>query len=85
VDAEEERSAYGGAFALSFYDEVRAAASAGHELSGRTGAVLGRSRSIEGIEWYAVAIDGEAGTTMVPLHQLVPTGNRRRRDDYYRG
>lgn len=75
-----------GGFALEFFDEVRVSVASDSQLAGRLGAVLGRTKDeTNGAQSYAVAIDDEARTWMLPLCHLARTGRRRSRKDYYPG
>ncbi|WP_412752081.1 hypothetical protein [Krasilnikovia sp. M28-CT-15] len=71
-------------FALDFFDEVRILNAPDERLVDAHGAVLGRCRAeIDDTEWYAVAIDGELHTMMLPRDWLAATGVRRAREMYY--
>jgi hypothetical protein len=75
-----------GVFALDFFAEVRVVAAPTPALAGRLGVVLGWARNgADDTESYAVAIDGESQVWTLSLHQLVPTGQSRPREDYYPG
>jgi hypothetical protein len=81
VEADGESDA---SFVLDFFDEVCIVRATKPGLVGRMGAVLGRSvDEVSRAEYYAVAIDGEKYTWMLPLRDLAPTGKRRPGAEYF--
>jgi hypothetical protein len=73
---------------FDFYEVVQVASEAGPKISlkGQTGAVLGRAQSDDGMSWtYAVRIDSTGICWSFDEDELLPTGLKRKREDFYDG
>jgi hypothetical protein len=85
MNIDEEDAAHGGRYAFDLYEVVSVEPPPATHLSGRSATVLGRSRSEDGTETYALLYDDEPETWMADGGQLRSTGRRRRREDVYDG
>lgn len=72
-------------FSIDFFEVVLVRPGTHDGRRGGHGTVLGRTRGDDGAEFYAVYFGDSAETSMIALSDLEPTGERRRREDFYDG
>ena len=74
-----------GGFTFDFFEVVTVTRSQGPNLRGARATILGRSRSEDAAEFYAIRFDRGDEVFMVASEDLQATGQRRRRDEFYDG
>lgn len=72
-------------YAFAFFEVVTVDPPPLPQLSGRVATVLGRSRSEDGTEHYALAYAEHTETIMVEAVHMASTGQVRDRTDFYDG
>jgi hypothetical protein len=74
-----------GDYVFAFFEVVTVDPPPLPQLAGRPGTVLGRSRSEDGTEHYAVTYNKHPEVVMAEGQDMTSTGRIRHRDEFYNG